>query len=127
MARAREPRRRLHSLRGGDGPDLPAEAPPSHWPSFEALAPFWESFVAFARSELGTDIRAEYHQRPDGTWQFEAEHDVGAERHDVDGEPYRQRMSYDPEDDVLRFEDTRGGSWALENAFDTPTDASSAL
>lgn len=128
-----QPKRQLHSLRGGDGTSLPETAPPERWPDLATLAPYWESFMAFARSHLGKDgrsesLRLELIQRDDGTWKFEAHTTYSRQHVEPTGEAYTEIMTYEPEDDEIRFKSTRDDSeWVMEEAFGSPFEATSAL
>jgi hypothetical protein len=105
--------------------------PPELWPDLSTLEPFWESFQAFARSELGDrgeveDIRSEVVQNSDGSWQFRAETRVDRQRTEPSGEQYTQTLVYDPDTDEMEFTDNRDGStWVMEDAFGDPYSASS--
>lgn len=127
------PRRRLHRLRSGDGQGLPNMAPPEMWPEFSQIEPFWQSFQAFARSEMGDrgeveQIRSEYIQFSDGSWKFRAETRVDRQRTEPTGQSFTQSLVYDPVEDQMEFTDNRDGStWVMENAFGDPTTASSRL
>ena len=115
------PSRRLHRLRGGDGPSVPGR-PPELWPDFGDLEPFWESFSAFARSELD-DPTVRFELKNHGKWRF-----VARDR-PRRSEDRRQQLVYEPEEDVIRFSDPEVDSgWVLEDAFGgDPYSASSAL
>lgn len=115
--------RRLHRLRGGDGPSVPSTAPAELWPDLSEIEPYWESFLSFAHSEL-RDPEVTFIQAEDGSWQFRAVD--GRRRHT---ERSRRNLVYRPEDDEIEFSDPEvGGGWVLEDAFGgDPYAASSAL
>lgn len=123
------PDRRLHTLRSGDGAGLPAGEPQGMWPDLGDLEPYWESFVSFAMSELGGDIRTEFVQRHDGTWKFKATTDLGRKPTEMrSGQTYTQTLVYVSQDDELTFRDARdGSSWVMEDVFGDQTGATSAL
>jgi len=116
------PKRRLHQLRGGDGAGLPAGKPPELWPDFGEIEVYWESFVAFARSELDQPT-CTFELRNHGKWKF-----VARDR-PRRSEDRRQSLTYDPEEDTLRFTDPEVDSgWVMEDAFgDDQFDATSRL
>jgi len=105
------PKRRLHNLRGGDGPGIPAGKPPELWPDMADLQPYWESFQAFARSELDQPT-VSFELRNHGKWRF-----VARDRNQRT-EDALQSLTYDPEEDTIRFSDPEvGGGWVMESAF----------
>lgn len=130
-----EPNRPLRALRGGDGPGLPGGRPPEQWPDFDELQPYWDSFVGFALSEIGhsdedaADIRTEFVQRWDGSWQFRAFSEIGRKPQQIEtGQTYTQMLVYDSSEDSIEFRDSRdGSSWVMESAFGDATGASSRL
>jgi len=105
------PHRRLHRLRGGDGGGIPATEPPELWPDFASLEPYWESFVAFAQSDLEQPTIS-FEQKNSGKWRF-----VARDRNKrTDGR--RRMLVYDPEEDVIEFSDPEVDSgWVMTDAF----------
>ena len=122
MARA-PPRRRLHALRNGDGPRIPSERPDVKWPELSDLEPYWESFQAFALSELTPPVSVELRMMDDGTWGLWAEEDP-SRRPEA-----RKSLKYDPVEDEIRFRDPEvDGGWVMESAFGgDPFEATSRL
>lgn len=124
------PKRRLHKLRGGDGPGRP-DTPPPKWPDLGDLEPYWESFTAFARSEMGTAITTELRQFSDGSWEFHASTSLDRrenQRVERTGQSYTQSLVYDSEDDEMTFTDHRDdSSWVMEDVFGDPYTATSHL
>lgn len=116
------PKRRLHKLRGGDGPSVPTSKPPERWPNLEEIQPHWESFQAFARSDLESPIQFELRLKDNGKWEMRALEAPSRKTN------HRKRLVYDPKDDSIEFTDLEVDSgWVLENAFGDPTGATSAL
>jgi hypothetical protein len=126
------PSRTLHKLRGGDGQGIPSGPPPELWPDMEELEPYWQSFTSYALSELGTEgsepARIVFQQMSDGSWRFRASTAIGHKRQEPTGQTYAQTLTYERDEDVLRFEDTRdGSSWVMEDAFGDQLSATSKL
>jgi len=113
----------LHKLRGGDGPGVPADPPPSRWPDLVDITDYWESFTYFARSELEQPT-VTFEVKNNGKWRF-----IAKDRPNREIDTRRQSLTYDPEENTIRFHDPEVDSgWVMEDAFGgDPTGASSAL
>jgi hypothetical protein len=108
--------RRTHSLRGGDGTPIPEVEPPELWPDIDTLAPYWNEFTGFARSELNGDVEATFRLGPRGSWKFIARQAAGR------SSGRRERMTYDPETDTIQYYDPEVDSgWTLTDAFGRAT------
>ena len=133
----RNPKRRLHRLRGGDGPPVPEVEPPELWPQMEELDAYWESFQAFARSEMPGDaaqseIEFSFHMDSrSGEWRFEAfQSTMPDENYGGSTQTESYRLTYDPAEDQIEMEmNTLKGEtgWVMEDAFGKPLSATSAL
>jgi hypothetical protein len=111
------PERRLHTMRMGDGRALPAGEPPELWPDFGVLEPYWESFAAFARSELDQPT-VSFELRNHGKWRFVARDRLKRDDDSVSNQQTRMSLTYDPEEDEIEFSDPETGSgWVMEDAF----------
>lgn len=92
------------------------------WPDLGTLEPFWDSFCAFARSELDAPT-CTFELEPDGGWRF-----VARDQNTRSG-GRRNQLVFEPEENVLRFYDPEtDAGWVMEDAFGgDPTEASNRL
>lgn len=101
------------------------------WPDLGELEPYWETFTAFAISELESPLTFEVEVEDDGHWRFvaqEAPHRARTSK--AAASPARRsRLVYDPSEDEINFKDPEvSGGWVMEDVFGgDPYGASSAL